>query len=445
MGFIIDEQTRNELALTSLHQPDTIYYLFNRVQSKKGVSVLENILAFPLEISEKINERTAILKHFEAADYKFTVDADALERFAEWMEEPLSRNPLGVWSSLTVSRFLSMTLNNETYNHQLNGLSAAITVLKQVDDFLGSSGFSNPGLPSLPGSFLNEVKSVENTVKAECLTAILNADGLRDGNMEFKRFVQFTNLLKNKMGEQINKLINFIAFLDVYIAVGCVAKENDFCYAVASESDDIICKIVDLRHPLLKDAISNTIEFGEQNLLFLTGANMAGKSTLMKSAGIAVYLAHCGLPVAAAGMSFSILDGLYTSINVPDNIGLGYSHFYAEVLRVKTAAQRVSEGRRMFVIFDELFKGTNVKDAYEGTLEVIKAFCQYRDCLFIVSTHIIEVAEALAKNENILFSYMPTVMDGNVPRYTYMLTDGVSEDRQGMLIIQKEGIFELLD
>ncbi len=74
------------------------------------------------------------------------------------------------------------------------------------------------------------------------------------------------------------------------------------------------------------------------------------------------------------------------------------------------------------LIFDELFfKDTNVKDAYEGTLTSTSAFTEYRNSLFIVSTHISEVGEALMKHENVYFSYMQTVMENGRPRYTYRL------------------------
>ena len=171
---------------------------------------------------------------------------------------------------------------------------------------------------------------------------------------------------------------------------------------------------------------------------------MAGKSTLMKSVGIALYLAHMGFPVAASQMEFSVREGLYSSINIADNISLGYSHFYAEVVRVKQAAEAAASGKRLLLMFDELFKGTNVKDAYDGTLAVTEGFAEYRDCLFIVSTHIIEVGEALKEHPNIHFVYMPTIMDGGVPHYTYRLQQGITEDRQGMMIIRNEGILELI-
>jgi DNA mismatch repair ATPase MutS len=179
--------------------------------------------------------------------------------------------------------------------------------------------------------------------------------------------------------------------------------------------------------------------------MFLTGANMAGKSTLMKSFGIAIYLAHMGFPVAADSMSFSVKDGLYSSINVSDDLNAGYSHFYAEVLRVKAVAQSLSESKDLYVIFDELFKGTNVKDAYDATLSVTGAFADNRGSVFIVSTHIIEVGKALEpRGEQIRFAYLPTVMEGNVPRYTYTLSEGITSDRHGMMIIRNEGILDIV-
>ncbi len=85
-----------------------------------------------------------------------------------------------------------------------------------------------------------------------------------------------------------------------------------------------------------------------------------------------------------------------------------------------------------------------MKDAYDGTLAVTEGFAEYDNCLFILSTHIIEVGEALQSHANIQFKFMPTVMDGLVPKYTYRLQDGITQDRQGMMIIRNEKILGLL-
>ena len=172
---------------------------------------------------------------------------------------------------------------------------------------------------------------------------------------------------------------------------------------------------------------------------------MAGKSTFMKSLGSALYLAHMGFPVAARSMEFSVLDGIYTTINLPDNLGMGASHFYAEVLRIKKIAKELSIGKNLFVIIDELFRGTNVKDAYEATVAITSAFAKKRSSMFVISTHIIEAGDKLKEQcSNILFFYLPTLLEYNKPVYTYRLKEGISADRHGMIIINNEGILDIL-
>jgi len=99
----------------------------------------------------------------------------------------------------------------------------------------------------------------------------------------------------------------------------------------------------------------------------------------------------------------------------------------------------------MIVVFDELFRGTNVKDAYDATVAISHAFAGKRKSTFVISTHIIEAGEALKElRDNIKFLYLPTVMKGNKPEYTYQLREGITSDRHGMVIIRNEGILEIL-
>src|SRR5690606_22498725 len=164
----------------------------------------------------------------------------------------------------------------------------------------------------------------------------------------------------------------------------------------------------------------------------------------MKTPSGKPYLAHLGFPVPAKSMKTTVYNGLVTTINLSDHIDKGYSHFYSEVNRIKEAAQMISERKRMFVIFDELFRGTNVKDAYDASLLITEAFAQIRASSFCISTHITEVAEKLLHEENILFRFFDVNIVGSVPNYTYKLQNGVSHERLGMLIIKNENILELL-
>lgn len=172
---------------------------------------------------------------------------------------------------------------------------------------------------------------------------------------------------------------------------------------------------------------------------------MAGKSTFMKAVGLAVYLAHLGFPVPAEKMRTTVYNGMISTINLSDNINLGYSHFYTEVSRVKEAVLKIKERGRMFVIFDELFRGTNVKDAFDASLLIIESFSKIPGSSFFISTHITEIAEELKNDENILFRYLDSELVDGSPIYSYKLLTGVSHERLGMLILKNENIIEILN
>jgi DNA mismatch repair protein MutS len=244
----------------------------------------------------------------------------------------------------------------------------------------------------------------------------------------------------------VKKLLYYIYNLDVYISVANVATARNFVFPEALETSLHTIRITNVYHPHLEGAVPNSITITpDSNIIFLTGANMAGKSTFMKSLGIALFLAHMGFPVAAEKMEFSVREGLFTTINLPDNLNLGYSHFYVEVLRVKKMAEFLRQGKNLFIIFDELFRGTNVKDAYEATVAITGAFAKKRNCMFIVSTHIMEAGDTLREmHKNIRFLYLPTKMNGTHPYYTYTLEEGITADRHGMIIINNEGILDIL-
>ena len=146
------------------------------------------------------------------------------------------------------------------------------------------------------------------------------------------------------------------------------------------------------------------------NFLFLTGANMAGKSTLIKSLGSAVFLAHIGMGVPAQSMRLTLFDGLLSNINVVDNIAKGESYFFNEVQRIKNTIEKISNGKKWLVLIDELFKGTNVQDAMKCSLTVIMGLVKMNNSLFILSTHLYEIGEELKNYPNISFRYFETTV-----------------------------------
>ncbi|MBO9635326.1 MAG: DNA mismatch repair protein [Chitinophagaceae bacterium] len=436
MSFKIDKQTLEELNLLGKFRQGSVYHLFNRVRTRGGEKLLDDMFHHPLLDETAINKRTAVFRFFQEAKLSFPFDVMQINLMREYLDGGGKKNAAMALLDISFKKILSSLTRDERFKKIVQGLQATIVTLKKCASFLEM-------IPPGNGVFEDRIKAARSILDGKQVEALLNTDIYQD--LPLQKIAYYDHLLKNVLGKEMQGIMDFIAELDVNIAVGNVAAARGFTYAKALPAVRDLFSAMDLRHPCLEAAIGNDITMSDKkNVIFLTGANMAGKSTLMKSIGILMYLAHMGFPVAAKDVEFSVREGMYTSINVADNIGLGYSHFYAEVVRVKQAAEAAASGSRLLLMFDELFKGTNVKDAYDGTLSVTEAFSGYTDCLFVVSTHIIEVGEALRKNENIQFAFMPTVMEGARPRYTYKLERGITEDRQGMMIIRNEGILELL-
>lgn len=254
------------------------------------------------------------------------------------------------------------------------------------------------------------------------------------------------HLFRHTARQKIKELLEIVYELDVYQTVSSSGKDLGFSLPSVCENEKPGLIIKGLFHPFIDNPVVNDIAFSpDKNVCFITGTNMAGKSTLLKAVGIVVYLSQLGFPVPAAEMQTSVFKGLITTINLSDDIEEGHSHFYKEVLRVKQVAAKINLSQNMFVIFDELFRGTNVKDAYDASLTIIAAFAKVKTCFFIISTHIVEVAHDLAHINNIDFRYMETVFNDADPVNSYQLKQGITEERLGMWIVKNERILEIIE
>ncbi|MBS1606781.1 MAG: DNA mismatch repair protein, partial [Bacteroidetes bacterium] len=428
--------TLEELNLQGKFRNGSVYSLFSNTRTRGGERLLDHMFRNPLSDAESINGRSEVFRHFQRANLKFPFDVQQVSLMREYLDTKAGKYPALIYARTVVKKMLSSLVRDERFKKDLQGLQATIQLLNKCHAFVQNNDFRGC-------SFGGRSAEIMKILSEKPIEEIRNTNIYKD--LGSRTIAFFDTVLKGRLYLQMESILSFIYEIDVNIAVSEVAARRGFCYAKALPGKANILSVADVFHPCVSNAVGNSIELGrDQNVLFLTGANMAGKSTLMKAIGVSMYLAHMGFPIAAARMEFSIREGLYSSINVADNIGMGYSHFYAEVVRVKRAAEAAAMGKSLLLMFDELFKGTNVKDAFDGTLAVTEGFSEYRNCLFIVSTHIIEVGEALKGRSNIRCGYMPTVMDGLHPLYTYKMKEGITEDRQGMMIIRDEGILDLL-
>lgn len=438
MLFTTDKQTLDDLNIFGKQGGGGVYNLFNRTVTKGGAAVLEEMFRYPLGSHEDINRRSEKLSFFSNAGLQLPFTGPQLDAIESYLANKDERTRLSAEGPGMARRFGNLVAMDGDTVMIYKGIQALVELLQAVHHFMTSL--------VLPHAhpYLADRDAIIRLLEEPGLTTVLTLTVKH--KLPHHVLAGYDGLFRFRHGGMVQRLLNYCYELDVYMSVAAVARERGFTFARALPGEQHRLRVTGVCHPLVKNAVPNNIAITPaDNILFLTGANMAGKSTFMKSLSVALYLAHMGFPVPAAQMEFSVLDGLYTTINLPDNLGMGASHFYAEVLRVKKIAVELGQGRNLFVVFDELFRGTNVKDAYEATIAIVQAFARRRNSFFIISTHIIEAGEVLRETcHNVRFVYLPTHMNGSQPVYTYKLVEGITEDRHGMVIINNEGILDML-
>ncbi|MBD0368873.1 MAG: DNA mismatch repair protein MutS, partial [Flavisolibacter sp.] len=242
------------------------------------------------------------------------------------------------------------------------------------------------------------------------------------------------------------EMVDVFSRLEAWHSMAVAVRTYNLHFPKFLDQEQPYLKAEGLYHVLLQQPVAyDLIMHPEQNFLFLTGANMAGKSTLIKAVGAAVFLAHIGMGVPARDMQLSLFDGLLTNINVADNIAKGESYFFNEVQRIKNTIYKINDGRKWLVLIDELFKGTNVQDAMKCSLAVIKGLIKIKNSLFILSTHLYEIGEELAQFPNIAFKFFETTVTEDQLAFSYQLKDGISNDRIGYVILKREKVVEMLE
>ncbi len=265
-------------------------------------------------------------------------------------------------------------------------------------------------------------------------------------NLSMTEILHLANFLLYHYKHNIFELMEIYYQFDAWYSMALAVDEYQMVFPDLIEDDKPTIHAKGLYHILLPEPVAYDVTLDpEKSFLFLTGANMAGKSTFIKSVGASVFLAHIGMGVPAKQMTLTLFNGMLSNINVVDNIAKGESYFYNEVQRIKNTILKINDGRKWLILIDELFKGTNVQDAMKCSITVIEGLIKIKNSLFILSTHLYEIGEHLKIYPNIAFKYFETTVDGDQLKFSYQLKDGISNDRLGYLILKREKVIELLE
>ncbi|QHT71367.1 DNA mismatch repair protein [Rhodocytophaga rosea] len=437
MSFHIDTQTKKDLQLFDEgRKSHSVFSYFNHTRTKGGKALLYQMMLAPLNEEKVLTDRQNAIRFFGENQVEIGIDyhrIDMIEYYLNLNVTVLKNNPLDA----CIKHVSAQLRPDNNYYLIQTGIEHLIYLFRHLHQFIAST--EKTGMPAL---ILEQFSQIEAFLQEPMIQTLVQTKS----KLSFLQISQYDHLLRKKFKPQLFSLLDHLYQFDVFETVARIARQKSLTFPEYVSAAQPQVTIQGLFHPLLENPVLNDIEISSTaNLFFLTGPNMAGKSTFLKSLGLSIYLAHIGFPVPASYMQTSLYNGLITTINLADSMQLGYSHFYSEVKRVKETALMIKENKSVFVIFDELFRGTNVKDALDASLLVISAFAKIKTCSFFVSTHLTEVAKELPDPSTICFKYFESSLIGNKPVYSYKLQDGISEERLGILIVQNEKITEILD
>lgn len=241
-------------------------------------------------------------------------------------------------------------------------------------------------------------------------------------------------------GATISAWPRVLGAIDALACLATFAYEHpDF--VMPELADHAVFEAKGLGHPLLArgSRVTNDVSLAEAGrALLVTGSNMSGKSTLLRAVGINAVLAYAGAPVCAASMRIGSMQ-LGTSMRVQDSLTDGYSHFYAELRRLKQVTVLAAAGPLLFLL-DEILHGTNARERIIGAKSVVRALLK-RDAIGIVSTHDTQIGaleeESGGRVKNVHF--IETV-EGEQMRFDYTLREGVVQSGNALRLMKALGL-----
>ncbi len=214
----------------------------------------------------------------------------------------------------------------------------------------------------------------------------------------------------------------------------------EWTYPTLTENKEF--KAIDIGHPLIHKSkrIANDFHAATQNhIKIVTGSNMGGKSTFLRTIGLNIVLANCGSKICALSLTLPYLD-VYTSMRTLDALNENTSSFYAELKRLKTVLDAVDESDNVFFLLDEILKGTNSNDRHTGAKALIKGLLK-KNGAGLISTHDLELGNLAQEHpdqlENVCFE---VDIKGDELFFDYKLKKGVSKSFNATHLMRSMGI-----
>jgi DNA mismatch repair ATPase MutS len=201
-------------------------------------------------------------------------------------------------------------------------------------------------------------------------------------------------------------------------------------------SEKQVIESLNLGHPLLKveKRIDNDFNIKKEEFFIITGANMAGKSTFLRTVSLSIVMANAGLPVCATSFKYAPIK-LITSMRTSDSLSEEASYFYSELKRLKFIVDQI-ENEDYFIILDEILKGTNSKDKAIGSKKFVEKLSKSKST-GIIATHDVSLCELEREFAGIKNYYFDAEIIENEMYFDYSLKNGVCKNMNASFLLQK--------
>jgi DNA mismatch repair ATPase MutS len=339
-----------------------------------------------------------------------------------------------------------ITLIQESYNKTLKMLSTYVHLIELAD----KQSMESPLLTSLKKEFESHGK------KAPLILSILAKEldrlDLRNNLilyalLEGSMFWQLRQMLrierwKEEYGTHLLQWLEALGQLDALCALGTFAfNHEEYTYPIITDKP-FVFRAKDMGHPLMhrEQCVVNDVEIPQQPyFLIITGANMAGKSTYLRTIGCNYILACIGAPVCCSSLEIYPAH-LMTSLRTSDSLANNESYFFAELKRLQQILDRLKSGEEMFIILDEILKGTNSMDKQKGSLALVKQLLQLKTN-GIIATHDLLLGDLKQHFPDEISNYcFEADIQNNELTFSYQLREGVAQNMNACFLMQKMGI-----
>jgi DNA mismatch repair ATPase MutS len=434
----IDQTSFSDISIFHPEEEFSIFHKLNFTRTTGGKAWLRKFFSEPQNDVKKIIGIQKVIRTFmeHVKDWPTGITNGTvlmIDKFLDYSLDPISESPA------SFNNMLYKLLHSADYSmikYSITHLADFYRGLKQIAELLEDL--------EIPISIKFYTDRISRLLKEVPLQKLAESEPGK--KFTTRQNLYFAYNLRGRYRTDTLELVDTFSKLDAWYSMAVAVKTYGLSFPEFVEQETSLVDAKGLYHILIPKPVAYDVQMDPQhNFLFLTGANMAGKSTLIKSIGSAVFLAHIGMGVPAASMKLTLFDGLLSNINVVDNIARGESFFFNEVQRIKNTIEKINDGKKWLVLIDELFKGTNVQDAMKCSLTVIKGLIKIKNSLFILSTHLYEIGEELKSYPNISFRYFETNVKDDQLDFTYQLKEGISEDRIGYVILKREKVVDMLE